>query len=105
VSSFKEKNKKKKQEKNNEKELKGIQEEMTSDSTEQRMRGSVMKRTSEIILLGDSEGVAFSLDRNLAKGRSTATLSFGNPPLSPTDDQDGHYEVLEVEVWTFQRAL
>jgi len=64
-----------------------------------------MKRTPEMIVLGDTEGVAFSLDRNLRKGSSTATLSFGNPPLSPTNDQDGHYEVLDVEVWTFQRAL
>ena len=62
-----------------------------------------MMCNAEYIAIGDSSGVAFSLDPLLRKGVSQSTRAFGNGDLSENKQADGSFEVLSVEVWGFRQ--
>ena len=61
-----------------------------------------MMCSSELIALGDSCGVAFSLDRHLKNGVSQQTNIFENVPLNQSKEKDGAFECIAVEVWGFR---
>ena len=62
-----------------------------------------MMCNAEHIALGDSSGVAFSLDALLRKGVSQTTRAFGNGDLSDGRQADGSFDCLSVEVWGFRQ--
>ena len=57
----------------------------------------------DYIAIGDSTGVAFSLDQLLRKGVSQSTRAFSNGDLSDSKQADGSFECLAVEVWSFRQ--
>ena len=65
--------------------------------------GVHMMCNPDYIAVGDSSGVAFSLDQLLRKGVSQPTRAFGNGDLSENKQVDGSFEVLSCEVWGFRQ--
>ena len=52
--------------------------------------------------IGDSSGVAISLDQQLMFGVSQPCAAFGTPNLSKNEKGDGRFRVLAIEVWGFK---
>lgn len=65
--------------------------------------GVHMMCNPDYIAIGDSTGVAFSLDQLLRKGVSQPTRAFGNGDLSEGKQADGSFDCLAVEVWGFRQ--
>ena len=84
---------------------KQLQALLDSQGAEEAEGGAAvhMMCSAEHVAIGDSSGVAFSLDQLLRQGVSQHTRSFVNPDLSEAGQADGSFRCLAVEVWGFRQ--
>jgi hypothetical protein len=59
----------------------------------------------QFLHIGMDDGkVALDIDNMLEKGRSQTTRVFNNEPLAPSlSNNDGDFDIVEVEVWLFKQ--